>query len=231
MMKYSQYSTYPEKIIQYDKNSYLINYDIKESTQIEEEKELKIYKCKYIIVPKLNKEEIVNALIQEQYSETQELNILRKSEGEDFYNLQQYTKKANIIADKILNPEDELKQAKNEKLIDIDNYDKSDEVNSFRYQGKIYWLPRETRVSVMNTANILKNSNVEYMDLWLDTTHVQLSPDSVIQMLTQLEQYALGCYNKTAQHKLNVLNLSTVDEVKSYDYKSGYPKKLEFVSK
>ena len=99
------------------------------------------------------------------------------------------------------------------------------------YQGKIYWLPRETRVSVMNTANILKNNNVEYMDLWLDTTHVQLSPDSVIQMLTQLEQYALGCYNKTAQHKLNVLNLSTVDEVKAYDYKSGYPKKLEFVSK
>ena len=108
MMKYSQYSTYPEKIIQYDKNSYLINYDIEESTQIEEEKELKIYKCKYIIVPKLNKEEIVNALIREQYSKTQELNILRKSEGEDFYNLQQYTKKANIIADKILNPEDEL---------------------------------------------------------------------------------------------------------------------------
>ena len=230
-MKYSQYSTYPEKIIQYDKNSYLINYDVEESTQIEKEEELKIYKCKYIIVPELTKEEIVNALIREEYSETQELNILRKSEEKDYYDLQQYTKKANIIADKILNPEDELKQAKNEKLIDIDSYDKSDNINSFTYQGKMYWLPRETRVSVMNTANILKNNNIQYMDLWLDTTHVQLSPDSVIQMLTQLEQYALGCYNKTAQHKLNVLNLSTVDEVKAYDYKSGYPEKLEFISK
>lgn len=230
-MKYSQYSTYPEKIIQYDKNSYLINYDIEESTQIEEEEELKIYKCKYIIVPKLTKEEIVNALIREEYSEPQELNILRKSEGKDYYDLQQYTKKANIIADKILNPENELNQIKNEKLIDIDSYDKSDDINSFTYQGKMYWLPRETRVSVMNTANILKNNNIQYMDLWLDTTHVQLSPDSVIQMLTQLEQYALGCYNKTAQHKLNVLNLSTVDEVKAYDYKSGYPEKLEFISK
>lgn len=230
-MKYSQYSTYPEKIIQYDKNSYLINYDIEESTQIEEEEELKIYKCKYIIVPELTKEEIVNALIREEYSETQELNILRKSEGKDYYDLQQYTKKANIIADKILNPENELNQIKNEKLIDIDSYDKSDDINSFTYQGKMYWLPRETRVSVMNTANILKNNNIQYMDLWLDTTHVQLSPDSVIQMLTQLEQYALGCYNKTAQHKLNVLNLSTVDEVKAYDYKLGYPEKLEFISK
>ena len=230
-MKYSQYSTYPEKIIQYDKNSYLINYDIEESTQIEEEEELKIYKCKYIIVPELTKEEIVNALIREEYSETQELNILRKSEGKDYYDLQQYTKKANIIADKILNPENELNQIKNEKLIDIDSYDKSDDINSFTYQGKMYWLPRETRVSVMNTANILKNNNIQYMDLWLDTTHVQLSPDSVIQMLTQLEQYALGCYNKTAQHKLNVLNLSTVDEVNAYDYKSGYPEKLEFISK
>ena len=66
------------------------------------------------------------------------------------------------------------------------------------------------------------------MYLWLDTTHVQLSPDSVIQMLTQLEQYALECYNKTAQHKLNVLNLSTVEEVNSYDYKLGYPEKCNF---
>ena len=231
MMKYSQYSTYPEKIIQYDKNSYLINYDIEESIQIEDEKELKIYKCKYIIVPKLTKEEIVNALIREEYSETQELNILRKSEGKDYYDLQQYTKKANILADKILNPSDLLNQLKNEKLIDIDNYDKSEDVNSFMYQGKIYWLPRETRVSVMNTANILKNNNIENMDLWLDTTHVQLSPDSVIQMLTQLEQYALQCYNITAQHKLKVLNLSTIDEVNSYNYKLGYPEKLQFISK
>lgn len=231
MIQYSQYSTYPENVLPYDKNSFIVNYDIEEFIETREDEEYKGYKCKYVIVPKLTKEEIVNALIRQEYSETQELNILRKSEGKEFYNLQQYTKKASILADKILNPSDTLNQMKNEKIIDIDNYDKSSEINSFSYQGKEYWLPRETRVSVMNTANILKNNNISDMDLWLDTTHVRLPVESIIQMLTQLEKYALECYNRTAQHKLNVLNLSTEEEVASYNYKTGYPKKLQFITK
>ena len=44
----------------------------------------------------------------------------------------------------------------------------------------------------------------------------------------ELEVYAKKCYNTTEEHKVNVSNLQSVDEVNNYDYKSGYPDKLIF---
>ena len=37
-----------------------------------------------------------------------------------------------------------------------------------------------------------------------------------------------ACYDNTASHKVNVSALTTVEEVMNYDYKTGYPNKLEF---
>ena len=68
--KFLEYSEYPKTFIQYTNSTILINYDIVQSTRTIEDKEEIIYTSKYIIVPKLNKEEIVNALIRKQYSET-----------------------------------------------------------------------------------------------------------------------------------------------------------------
>ena len=39
---------------------------------------------------------------------------------------------------------------------------------------------------------------------------------------------ASACYDNTAQHKANVSALTIVEEVMNYDYKTGYPNKLEF---
>ena len=47
-------------------------------------------------------------------------------------------------------------------------------------------------------------------------------------MLSQLEVYALKCYNRTAEHKANVIKLESIDEMISYDYTIGYPDKLTF---
>ena len=47
-------------------------------------------------------------------------------------------------------------------------------------------------------------------------------------MLSALELYALACYNVTAEHKVAVENLTSLEEVKSYDYTTGYPEKLSF---
>lgn len=42
-----------------------------------------------------------------------------------------------------------------------------------------------------------------------------------------LEMYALECFNVTASHKAAVGELKSIEEVKAYDYKAGYPKMLE----
>ena len=47
-------------------------------------------------------------------------------------------------------------------------------------------------------------------------------------MLYALEFYASTCYDNTQRHISNVNKLENINEVKDYDYKSGYPEKLKF---
>ena len=56
------------------------------------------------------------------------------------------------------------------------------------------------------------------MEVWLD---------KAIQLLSALEMYALECFNVTAAHKKSVSELDNIEEVLTYDYKSGYPEKLK----
>ena len=110
----------------------------------------------------------------------------------------------------------------------ISIFDKSKDVNSFFVGNVQAWIDRDTRVSLMNSTQILKNSGQENTILWLNGQPITISCDSLIQMLTVLEIYALQCYNVTEQHKANVNNLETIEEIKNYDFKVGYPEKLVF---
>lgn len=78
----------------------------------------------------------------------------------------------------------------------------------------------------MNSISIEKAVGKEQSVLWFNSICVTINCDSAIQMLSALELYALDCYNKTAEHKVNVQNLSSIEEVHNYDYTQGYPSKL-----
>jgi hypothetical protein len=93
------------------------------------------------------------------------------------------------------------------KLYDIEMYDKSEEVNSF-FVGDIQaWIDRDTRVSLMNSTNILKDLGYETTTLWLNKHSFTINCEQLIQMLKGLEVYAIQCYNVTEQHKSNMDNL------------------------
>jgi len=47
-------------------------------------------------------------------------------------------------------------------------------------------------------------------------------------MLARLEVYAAECYNKTTDHTFAINQLTTVEEIKEYDYMADYPEKLTF---
>ena len=118
-----------------------------------------------------------------------------------------------------------IEQAKSEKIAEIIAYDVSSNVNGFRYGDVEYWIPRETRVSLMNTANILGSG---MMTLWFNDTPLELEVNRVRDMLSVLERYAFTCYNVTEQHKVEVMALDTVEEVDAYDVTVGYPNKVNF---
>ena len=120
-----------------------------------------------------------------------------------------------------------LKQAKVDKIAEIAAYDTSDKVNGFVLNGLLVWLDKATRVGLMNSTTIAKASGQETTTLWLGGMKLVVDCDKAIQLLSALEMYALECFNVTASNKQAVSELTTIEEVEAYDYKSGYPKMLE----
>ena len=120
-----------------------------------------------------------------------------------------------------------LKQAKVDKIAEIAAYDTSSSVNGFMLNGLLVWLDKATRVGLMNSTTIAKASGQETTTLWLGGMKLVVDCDKAIQLLSALEMYALECFNVTASHKQAVSELTTIEEVEAYNYKSGYPKMLE----
>ena len=117
---------------------------------------------------------------------------------------------------------------KEEAIEQITEYDQSEDVNSFTLQGKQMWLPKETRVGLVNSVTIEKNAGKETTVLWFGGERYELPVDTALQMLSALELYALECYNVTAAHKAAVNALESVEDVVAYEYTQGYPEKLNF---
>ena len=120
-----------------------------------------------------------------------------------------------------------LAAAKTSMLAEITAYDASLSVNSFLLNGMEVWLDKATRVGLMNSTSIAKNMGQEKTNLWLGSYQLEVDCDKAIQLLSALEMYALECFNVTAAHKKSVSELDNIEEVLTYDYKSGYPEKLK----
>ena len=120
-----------------------------------------------------------------------------------------------------------LEQAKADKIAEITAYDTSSSVNGFILNGLLVWLDKATRVGLMNSTTIAKAAGQKTTTLWLGGIKLVVDCDKTIQLLSALEMYALECFNVTASHKQAVSELTTIEEVEAYDYKSGYPKMLE----
>ena len=119
-----------------------------------------------------------------------------------------------------------LEAAKTEVEAAITSYDSSSSVNSFLLNGMEVWLDKATRVGLMNSTSISKNMGQEKTSLWLGSYQLEVDCDKAIQLLSALEMYALECFNVTAAHKKAVSELDNIEAVLTYDYKSGYPEKL-----
>lgn len=122
----------------------------------------------------------------------------------------------------------ELEVAKRNAIKAIDTYDVSMDVNSFFLNGLQVWLDKSTRVGLMNSLNIEKTAGKETSTLWFGNIKLDINTEAAIQMLSALELYALKCYNKTAEHKVNIKNMTSVEDITNYNFTEGYPDKLNF---
>lgn len=130
--------------------------------------------------------------------------------------------------------EQKLQRAINNKLHDIEWYDSSNEVNScvISYMGQEmpYWANKTER-SVLKTAveDCLKVGRTTYrLDIRDLGISIPINCELLLTMLSQLEVYAIDCYNKTTDHIYAVKNLTTVEDIENYNYREDYPEKLKF---
>ena len=120
------------------------------------------------------------------------------------------------------------------KLRDLENHDNSSEVNDciIVYQGQElhYWASKSERNDLKNAIrDYVSMGRTEYrLDLRDKGISITLPCELLLQMMAALEVYAIECYNKTTDHNYAIKDLTTLEEVESYDFKVGYPEKLRF---
>lgn len=104
----------------------------------------------------------------------------------------------------------------------IEQYDRSEEVNSFICHGEKFWLDKQQRSCMKTVAE----SGLEEIEVVMGNHTLTLSTEFVKQFITALEVYAYKCYINTAKHLQNAQSLQSIEDILNYDYTTGYPEKI-----
>ena len=113
----------------------------------------------------------------------------------------------------------------------IEAYDKSEAVNQFFVAGMPLWLDRDTRTSLARTIAVDQEAGEPTCSIWYEGPppfEFKIPIDMAGPMLDALERYAKACYNVTQGHIAALYALDTAADIEAYDYRAGYPDKLEF---
>lgn len=124
--------------------------------------------------------------------------------------------------------ENDIEVWKSVRKIQVQGYDGSENVNRFYLDELPLWLDKATRVGLVNSITIEKNAKRSETCLWFGNYNIKMNVDAALEALSQLELYALDCYNVTAQHLVQIEKCETIDELRSFDIASGYPEMLQF---
>lgn len=124
--------------------------------------------------------------------------------------------------------EEELtERAREDKLMEITAYDNSSRVNIFYLAGQPLWLDAQTRQTLRISIESYQAMGIESMTKWFGGQQYTFPTVAWLQMLVALEVYAAEALNVTEQHRVEVQNLATREEIEAYDVTVGYPEPLD----
>ena len=129
-------------------------------------------------------------------------------------------------------PTELLERAKASKIAELEAYDASDAVNSFRVnvdnEAVDTWITPEQRSDYKNSIDAAELLGMAEVHPVLNGVPVTLDIQTAKTALARIQIYANQCYGVTEQHKAAINALNTVDAIEQYDYTTGYPTKLVF---
>lgn len=121
-----------------------------------------------------------------------------------------------------------IEDAKAKRIEELMNYDSSEHVNEFRYNGYPIWLDKATRVGLKLRIEAEKQADKLTTTLWYNGVEFTIPIVVVEKMLYDLEVYASECYDNTQRHAAAINALKTIEDVYNYNFIIGYPHKLNF---
>lgn len=125
---------------------------------------------------------------------------------------------------------DELGDSKRTKLMAINVYDQSDNVNQFMLGGAPMWLDAQTRQTLRISIETYQATGAETVTKWFGGQQFTFPTSAWLQMLNALEVYAAEALNVTEAHKAAVIAMDNVEDIEAYDITQGYPEKLNLTT-
>lgn len=110
---------------------------------------------------------------------------------------------------------------------EINDYDMSEEVNTFYVNGEAVWFSKEKRTALNNSLTI-EETVKDTTTLWVNNTPYVMTVEAAKRMLVDIELYTIECYNNTQENIAKAKTLTLKEEVASFDITKGYPEKLNF---
>ena len=123
-----------------------------------------------------------------------------------------------------------LENARDEKIMEIEDYDNSPNVNLFYLAGQPLWLDAQTRQQLRISIEAYQATGAQQVSKWFGGQQYTFPTQVWLQMLNALEVYAAEALNTTEAHLAAVNNLQTIEEIQNYDYTANYPEKLNLTT-
>lgn len=124
--------------------------------------------------------------------------------------------------------EEMLALIKAEKQNAITEHDNSANVNSFVINNTPMWLSWEQRARLLASVDAIEADGGDVMTKKFGGVEYTFPTIQWRAMITAVENYAGQCQSVTEGHRIAVEALVTEDQVKEYDYTTGYPEKINF---
>jgi hypothetical protein len=124
-----------------------------------------------------------------------------------------------------------LEEWREAKLAEIAAYDRSDSVNRFYVDDVPAWFDKATRGGLRSSLDAEESVGKTATTLWFGAEParpVEMPIADVRRKLANIEVYAKEVFDTTGRHRSAIYALTTIEELKAYDYTAGYPDKLRF---
>jgi hypothetical protein len=125
---------------------------------------------------------------------------------------------------------DPLELARGNKLMAIEDYDQSNNVNEFYLGGVPMWLDAPTRQQLRISIEAYQATGAETVTKWFGGQQFTFPTSAWLQMLNALEVYAAEALNVTEAHKAAVMAMDNVEDIEAYDITAAYPEKLNLTT-